>query len=182
MVKAVEVFNRKGFDGTSMEDLAKRLGITKSAIYHHVAGKNQLLDLALGRALDGLGEAVDEARALDASAIVTLEHLLRGSVRVLIAQKPFVTLLLRVRGNTDVERRALERRKAYDRYAAELVAQAAADGTVRPDLDPVVTARLLFGMVNSLTEWARPTRAADVDELADAICAVAFRGIRIATA
>ena len=109
---------------------------------------------------------------------VTLEQLLRGSVRVLIAQKPFVTLLLRVRGNTDVERRALERRKAYDRYAAELVAQAAADGTVRPDLDPVVTARLLFGMVNSLTEWARPSKAADVDELADAICAVAFNGIR----
>ena len=175
---SAEEFTRKGFDGTSMEDLAKRLGITKSAIYHHVAGKNQLLELAVGRALDGLAVAVDESTALDGRAFDRLEYLVRASVRVLVAEKPFVTLLLRVRGNTEVERRALDRRKEFDRYVADLVAQAADEGTVRPDLDPATTARLLFGMVNSLTEWARPTRPADIDALADAVCAVAFDGIR----
>ena len=179
---SAEEFTRKGFDGTSMEDLAKRLGITKSAIYHHVAGKNQLLELAVGRALDGLGVAVDESRALDGQAIDRLEYLVRASVRVLVAEKPFVTLLLRVRGNTDVERRALDRRKEFDRYVADLVAQAADQGAVRPDLDPATTARLLFGMVNSLTEWARPTDPADVEALADAVCSVAFDGIRAAAA
>ena len=44
---AVEVFNERGYDGTSMEDLSHRLGITKSAIYHHVSGKEDLLRLAL---------------------------------------------------------------------------------------------------------------------------------------
>ncbi|HEU5271659.1 MAG TPA: helix-turn-helix domain-containing protein, partial [Jatrophihabitans sp.] len=39
---AVEVFNERGYDGTSMEDLSRRLGIAKSAIYHHVAGKEEL--------------------------------------------------------------------------------------------------------------------------------------------
>lgn len=34
---AVAAFNERGYDGTSMEDLAARLGISKSAIYHHVS-------------------------------------------------------------------------------------------------------------------------------------------------
>jgi AcrR family transcriptional regulator len=175
---SAEVFTRKGFDGTSMEDLAARLGITKSAIYHHVSGKNQLLELAVGRALDGLAGAVEASLALDGPAIERLSYLVEASVRVLVEQKPFVTLLLRVRGNTDVERRALDRRKEFDRYVADLVAQAEDEGAVRPDLDPATTARLLFGMVNSLTEWARPTSPEEVDALAAAVAAVAFDGIR----
>ena len=50
---AVEVFNRHGFEATSMNVLADNLGITKSAIYHHVPSKGDLLRLALDRALDG---------------------------------------------------------------------------------------------------------------------------------
>ena len=147
---AVEVFNERGYDGTSMEDLSRRLGIAKSAIYHHVSGKEELLRLALDRALDGLFAVADEARALLAPAIERLERLVRGSVEVLQAELPYVTLLLRVRGNTDVERAALNRRRAFDRVVADLVKQAERDGDIRPDVDPAVTARLLFGMVNSL--------------------------------
>ena len=80
---AVEVFNERGYDGASMEDLSKRLGIAKSGIYHHVSGKEELLRLALDRALDGLWEAAERARALDAPAIVRLETLVRDAVAVL---------------------------------------------------------------------------------------------------
>ncbi|HRW18701.1 MAG TPA: TetR/AcrR family transcriptional regulator [Dermatophilaceae bacterium] len=174
----VEVFNKKGFDGTSMEDLSRRLGISKSAIYHHVASKDELLDLAVSRALDGLGDAMAHSRDLEGSAVARLEHLIRASVHVLVERKPFVTLLLRVRGNTEVERRALQRRRTFDQYCAKLVMEAAADGAVRPDIDPAVTARLLFGMVNSLIEWARPQTDQDVELLADAVWALAFDGMR----
>lgn len=174
----VEVFIKKGFDGTSMEDLSQRLGISKSAIYHHVSSKNELLDLAVNRALDGLAEAMARTRELEATAVVRLEYLIRESVVVLTERKPFVTLLLRVRGNTEVERRAMQRRRAFDQYAASLVMAAAAEGSVRPDIDPTVTARLLFGMVNSLIEWARPATAQDVGRLADSVWALAFEGMR----
>jgi AcrR family transcriptional regulator len=172
---AIQVFNERGYDGTSMEDLSQRLGITKSAIYHHVQSKEELLRLGIDHALDGLFGVLDETRRLDARAIVKLEHLVRGSVEVLQARLPYVTLLLRVRGNTEVERSALQRRRQFDRYVAGLVKQAEADGDVRPDVDPGVTARLLFGMVNSLTEWYRPAHS----ELADAVCAIAFDGLRV---
>jgi AcrR family transcriptional regulator len=177
---AVEVFNERGYDGASMEDLSRRLGIAKSAIYHHVSGKEELLRMALDRALDGWAEAAERARELDAPAIERLEMLVRGTVAVLETRLPYVTLLVRVRGNTDVERAALERRRSFDRLVASLVEQAERDGDVRADLDPKVTARLLSGMINSVVEWYRPgSRQAGRVSLADAVCAMAFDGLRV---
>ncbi len=173
----VDVFIQKGFDGTRMEDLSQRLGISKSAIYHHVTSKNELLDIAVSRALDDLGEVMELNRRIDADPVVRLEHLIRASVGVLIARKPFVTLLLRVRGNTDVERRALQRRKAFDQYCADLVTEAVGQGLARPDIDPNVTARLLFGMVNSLIDWARPQTESEVLALSNAVWGLAFDGM-----
>lgn len=173
----VEVFIDRGFDGTTMHDLSQRLGISKSAIYHHVAGKDDLLRLALDRALGGLDEVVEHTREFDASSIARLEHLVRASVRVLVAQKPFVTLLLRVRGNTEVERHALRRRREFDRFAADLVRVAEEEGSVRPGAHPELTARLLFGMINSLVEWVRPATDEEVDALADAVWNMAYIGI-----
>jgi len=176
---AVGVFNRRGYDGTSMEDLARTLGITKSAIYHHVRSRDELLRLALDRALDGLFAAAAEAEALDGRAIDRLEHLVLASVAVLVERLPFVTLLLRVRGNTDVERAALDRRRDFDRRVARLAEQAVTEGDLRPDIDPAVTARLLFGLVNSLVEWYRPGGGLGAAELAVAVRAVAFEGLRV---
>jgi AcrR family transcriptional regulator len=176
---ATTVFNERGYDGTSMEDLSRRLGITKSSIYYHVDSKEDLLRLALDRALDGLFAVADAVKADDRPAIERLEQLVRGSVLVLAERLPCVTLLLRARGNTATERRALARRREFDEIVADLVKQAEQDGDIRPDVDPGVTARLLFGMVNSLVEWYRPGHAAVDDGLADAVCAVAFDGLRI---
>jgi AcrR family transcriptional regulator len=176
---AVEVFNERGYDGTSMRELSERLGIAKSAIYHHVTGKEELLRLALDRALTGLSAVADRARVLPAPAIERLEYLVRGSVEVLEAESPYVTLLLRVRGNTTVERAALDRRRAFDRFVADLVGAAQRDGDIDPDRDALITARLLFGLVNSIVEWYRPTRRAGAQPLADAVCAMAFDGLRV---
>ena len=176
---AVKVFNERGYDGTSMEDLSKKLGITKSAIYHHVSSKEELLRLAVDRALDGLFAVAEEAHASQGRAIDRLEHLVRASVRVLVDRLPFVTLLLRVRGNTKVERQALARRREFDHLVSKLVQQAEAEGDIRPDVDPSITSRLLFGMVNSLIEWYKPRRGANGDEIADAVCKIAFDGLRL---
>jgi AcrR family transcriptional regulator len=175
---AVSVFNERGYDGTSMEQLSQRLGITKSSIYHHVDGKEDLLRMALDRALDGLFEAIADAQDAGGPAIRRLERLVYRSVEVLAERLPYVTLLLRVRGNTEVERSALERRRQYDRVVADLVRQAEAEGDIRTDVDPGTTARLLFGMVNSIVEWYKP-HGDDSSRLATTVCAVAFDGLRV---
>jgi AcrR family transcriptional regulator len=175
---AVAVFNERGYDATSMEELAARLGVTKSAIYHHVPSKGELLRLALDRALDALFAVTEEPGATAGRAIDRLEHVVRGSVRVLADELPFVTLLLRVRGNSAVEQAALQRRRAFDAFVTGLVRAAEEEGDVRPDVDPAVTSRLLFGTVNSLTEWYRPGRGLDAAALADALVVTVFDGLR----
>lgn len=175
---AVAVFNERGYDGTSMEDLARALGVTKSAIYYHVPGKEQLLARALDRALDGLFELAADERAATGPAIDRLEWVVRQSVRLLIDRLPYVTLLLRVRGNSLTEQAALERRREFDAFVSHLVKEAAAEGGIRADLDPALVTRLLFGTVNSITEWYRPARGASADDLADALVKMAFGGLR----
>jgi AcrR family transcriptional regulator len=174
---AVQAFNERGYDATSMGTLAERLGTSKSAIYYHVSGKEELLRLALERALGNLERLLDEPDPA-ASALDRLERVLRGAVRVLVAELPFVTLLLRLRGNTDVEREALVRRRKFDHAVARLVEEAVADGALRSDVDARTATRLLFGMVNSLVEWYRPGGGLSADQLADAVVAMAFEGLR----
>lgn len=94
---AVQAFNERGYDATSMGELAERLGTSKSAIYYHVSGKQELLRLALERALGNLERLLEEPDA-DATALERLERVIRGAVRVLVDELPFVTLLLRLRG------------------------------------------------------------------------------------
>jgi len=176
---AVKVFNERGYDGTSMEDLSRELGITKSAIYHHVVGKEELLRLAVNRALVGLFAVLDDVSAMDAPALMRLEELARRSVLLLVAELPFVTLLLRVRGNTKAERQALARRREFDTAVASLVTQARDEGDLRPDVDPALIARLLYGMINSVVEWYRPRGGGRPADLAEVIVTVAFDGLRI---
>ena len=174
----VRVFIERGYDATSMEDLARATGRTKSSIYHHVTGKAQLLELALARATDALLAVLEEPSSTSGPAVDRLEHVLRRSAQVLAAQLPYVTLLLRVRGNTDVERAALERRREVDRLLSALVEQAVEQGDLRADLDPRLVTRLVFGMLNSTTEWYRTGGEHGPHELERALVALAFDGLR----
>jgi AcrR family transcriptional regulator len=175
---AVALFNERGYEATSVDEVATRLGVTKSAIYHHVPSKVELLRLALDRALDALFAVTSETGATTGPAIDRLEYVVRGSVRVLAAELPFVTLLLRLRGNTEVERTALQRRREFDRVVTGLVRAAEHEGDVRTDVDPAVISRLLFGTVNSLSEWYRPGGDLSADDLADAVVTITFSGLR----
>ncbi|MFE4856156.1 TetR/AcrR family transcriptional regulator [Streptomyces sp. NPDC056670] len=177
---AVRIFNERGYDGTSMEHLSKAAGISKSSIYHHVAGKEELLHRAVSRAIDGLFGVLDEPGAGRGRSIERVEYVTRRTVEVLTAELPYVTLLLRVRGNTKTERWAMERRREFDQRVSDLLKAAVADGDLRADLDIRLATRLLFGMVNSLVEWYRPQREgeADGDQVADTVVRMAFEGLR----
>ncbi|AZK95248.1 MULTISPECIES: TetR/AcrR family transcriptional regulator [Streptomyces] len=177
---AVRIFNERGYDGTSMEHLSQAAGISKSSIYHHVAGKEELLRRAVSRALDGLFGILDESGAQRGRAVERVEYVVRRTVQVLVADLPYVTLLLRVRGNTKTERWAMERRREFDHRVVELLRAAAAEGDLRTDVDTRLATRLLFGMVNSLVEWYRPHPGGgwEGDQVAETVVRIAFDGLR----
>ena len=175
---AIDLFNRKGYDATSIGDVAEELGVTKSAVYHHVPSKEHLLAEALDEALDELEAAVGRRRFGRRVGVRTAARVVRRSVEVLVDHQPAVTLLLRVHGNSEWRRPRCAVAAAIDARLADLVGEAVAEGSLRADLDPDVVSRLLFGMVNSLVEWYRPSGPVDVEQLADAMTAIAFEGLR----
>jgi AcrR family transcriptional regulator len=174
---AVRVFLERGYDGTSMADLAQAAGITKSSFYYHVSSKEELLDRGVGRALDALFAVLDEPGALSGPAIDRLRYIVRRMTQIVTERLPEVALLTRARGNTDAEKRALGRRREFDRAVTRLMGQAIRDGDIRGCDDPGLATRLTLGMAVSVVEWYRPDGSIGAGELVDAVERMAFGGL-----
>ncbi len=174
---AVRVFLRHGYDGTSLDQVAAAAGISKSSLYYHVTGKEELLTRGVDRAFDALFGVLDEPGATTGRYLERLKHVVRRQVEITVERLPEVALLLRVRGNTRAERHVLERRREFDRRIAELFAAAQRQGEVRTDIDPRLATRLLFGMLNSITEWYRPDGSLKADDIAECVFRMAFQGL-----
>jgi AcrR family transcriptional regulator len=174
---AVSVFRERGYDGSTLDDVARAAGITKASIYYHVRSKEELLARGVGRALDALFAVLDEPPARRGRASARLKYIVHRTIEITVDQLPEVTLLLRVRGNTPVERQIMERRRDFDHLIARVMRQAQRQGDIRADVEPRLATRLLFGMLNSITEWYRQGGKLDAPEVADAISRIAFQGM-----
>jgi AcrR family transcriptional regulator len=174
---ALRVFAERGYDGASMDDVARAAGITKASIYHHVSGKEALLERGLGRALDALFAILDEPAARAGRAAERLRHIVTRVAETTLHLLPELTVLFRVRGASRSEREALERRRQFDRVVTAIIVEAQRDGELRADLDPRLAARLIFGMSNSVVEWYRSGSPLSGEAVARAIAAIAFEGI-----
>jgi AcrR family transcriptional regulator len=173
---ALRVFAERGYDGASMDDVARAAGITKASIYHHVSGKEALLDRGLTRALDALFGILQEEAARKGRAVERLRYVVRRVADTTLKLLPELTVLVRVRGGSKSERAALERRRAFDRAVTELIVQAQRDGDVRAGLDAHLITRLIFGMSNSVVEWYR-TGSLSRETIAGTIVGLAFEGM-----
>ena len=178
MAVCVDVFNRHGYDATSMGMLAKHLGISKSAIYHHVDSKEAILEQALDDALGALEAAFDEVEAGQGSTGERVEAAVRATLQALADHMPQVTLLLRLRGNSDVELRAMERRRSITRRLGALLEAGQAEGSVRDDITPRNLARLTLGMINSIVDWFRPDGPHTVEDMVHSVTGVVLTGVR----
>lgn len=175
---AVKVFTERGYDGTSMANIADALGVHKSSIYHHVSGKEQLLDDAVKRALNALHGMLAEPGAVDGPAVERLRYVVRRTVEIMVRQLAEVTVLLRIRGNTPTERWAMSRRRDFDRAVQRIVSDSVAEGDLRSDVDPALATRLVFGMSNSVSEWYQAGGRLTAHDIATAVEKVTFEGLR----
>ena len=134
LAAAVTLFIEQGYDATSVADLAARLGLTKSALYHHFESKEQLLEMALDEALGGLEGVLDEpgARAVRGGA----PRLRAARGRAGAAGPAALRHAAAARPRQQRRRAAaLERRRAFDHEITGMVREAQAEGSVRADVD-----------------------------------------------
>lgn len=175
---AVRLFNDHGYEATTIGMIADQLGVSKSAIYHHVRSKEELLAAALDHAMGSLEAVLADEHAQTGDAVARLEFVMRGTVTVLTNELAEVTLLLRLRGNTELERRILQRRRHFDRAVAQLMQDLACEQNFGSDIEPRAATRLVFGMINSITEWYRPDGPLDQQALGDLVVRLVFQGLR----
>lgn len=165
----VKVFTDHGYDAATLELIAKRLGLSKSAVYHHFDSKSAMLELALEQVLGALEAVFTAPEAVVGKASDRIEFVVTGAVRVACEQRPSLLLLLRLHGNSEVELKAMERRRAFDAKLRQLFELALAEGSLRADFDPGLAERFTFGLINSLVEWYRPGGRFTPEEIADAV-------------
>jgi len=174
---AVRVFNRRGYEAASMEDVARETGITKSSLYYHVSSKEELLSRALERAFKWLLGVLDEPSAQSGTPLERLRHIVYRGVIITLAFVQEVELLQRVKGNTPTEREAMTRRRRFDSEVAKIVREAIAAGQVDASIDARLLTRLIFGLGNSLTQWYRPDGRLRPEQIAEAVSHLIFEGV-----
>ncbi len=141
---ALEVFAARGFDGTSVKDLAEAAGATQGLLYHYFPSKEALLEAALERhyflpELRRITAFDDQRPAAD-----VLLGLARGFARVLDEHRAVVQLMLREAPSNATVRQRLDRGRAEGvRLVADYLASRVDAGELRPH-DCENTARLLF--------------------------------------
>ena len=92
---ALAAFGMRGYDATSLDDLAADLGITKQAILYHYSSKEALLKATIELAVNELGSALSGAANPQARGFERIEDLVRATFS-LAARRPEVLGLVRL--------------------------------------------------------------------------------------
>jgi AcrR family transcriptional regulator len=174
---AARLFAERGYQGTSLADLAQELGVQKPSLYHHIASKEDLLwevandgAAAFHAALD----AVPEGRP--ASERIRLA--LRAHLRVVAQQLDVATVFVREWRHLEGERRDrfVAERRRYEERIRELFREGVEGSELRTDLDVATAALLFLSAANWAYTWLRPD--GNTDALADRFYAVLLDGMR----
>lgn len=175
---AARLFLDKGFDATSMADLAAATGLGKSSLYHHLSSKEELLAHICGRPLAELRAGLDEVRGADLSAGEQLGAALDHAARTALGNLAATNLIVTLKPTTETGRRVLRERRDHERALADLVAAAQEEGRARRGVEPLLLTRLVLGTINGLVAWYRPeTSDATPDEVREAVVAMMLAAV-----
>jgi len=177
LLTASRMFNRRGIDATSLDDIAGALGATKGAFYHHLDNKTELVVRCYRRALALYERFADAAAAgrtgLQRGAIGLYLNIQAHTAGLspLIQMVGVHALPAAARNEITARTRALQRR--FEAFGE----QGQADGSCRgSDFDAL--AQLAAGAFEWLPKWLPPDDPRAERQIADEIIGLLFRGIR----
>lgn len=174
---AARLFAERGYQGTSLADLADALGLQKASLYHHIEAKEDLLWEVAREGATAFRAALDGVPA-DAPAPERIRLALHAHLAVVAAQLDVATVFVREWQFLTGERRELflaERRRYEERIRA-LFRDGVEESALRTDLDVATAALLFLSAANWAYTWLRP--GGDTAALADRLYAVLLDGMR----
>ena len=164
--KAAHLFCVKGYDSTSMSDIADAVGITKAGLYYFVEGKEHLLYLITDYGLDLLEETVVKPLEGIQDPKEWLRVLIVKHVRMVMHRPREVTIILHERTGLTGEYREkiLKRKKAYITLVRDRLIELQQKGIAR-SVDATAATYFLLGSLNWVYQWYKDDGRLDEQDL-----------------
>jgi AcrR family transcriptional regulator len=166
---AARVFHEKGYESTSIQDIADAVGILKGSLYYYINSKEDLLFEILEAAHTDALSIIAETRAVEGSALQRVRKFVTLHVRFNAENLVRMGVFFQDFRSLSPERRRVivEDRDHYDQFLRSLIREGQQEGVICPDLDPKLTAIAILGMMNWIYHWYRPGAGASAAELAE---------------
>ena len=177
---AVELFANKGFDGTSVQEIVQRAQVTKGAMYHYFTSKDDLLYEIYHGLISAQLADLDEILSRRMSPPDTVHAIIANLIGTTAARAEETAVFVREMHRLDDERLAAiraDRRRYHETFRA-VVAKAQADGAFSAAVSAETVTLMVFGMVNQLPRWYRPTGPMTSAQLAEEVTAFVLAALR----
>lgn len=180
--EAVALFYARGFTGTTLDDIAAELGVTKPFIYTHFRSKNDLLAAVCLPTIQKSVAAVEYAVETTGTPTEKLRLAVAGFARVVIERQANIAIFFREEKNLAPEALAeiVQEQKKFDRLLSNLLANGVAAGEFEiPDIS--LAALAIGGMISWSYTWHRPNGRLSTEELCDRMAdfALQMAGVRL---
>jgi AcrR family transcriptional regulator len=174
---AARLFAERGYQGTSLADLAGELGVQKPSLYHHIDSKEDLLWEVAWEGAEAFHGALDGVPA-GVPATERIRLALRAHLAVVAGQLDVATVFVREWRHLSGARRELfvAERRRYEERVRDLFRDGVERSELRTDLDVATAALLFLSAANWAYTWLRP--GSSTDELADRLYAALLDGMR----
>jgi AcrR family transcriptional regulator len=178
---AARLFRDRGYDATSMQDIAEEFGTLKSTLYHYVTTKEDLLWAIVAQPFNDL---VDDAAALFADRSVPLTERIRGAITAhcesFARHYPHMVVATRENGETLSPDRRAELMGLRDRYAGlwkQAITAGKRSGEIRADVDVGIAVQAVLGMINWMFRWFHPDGGMSPAKIGDQFATIFVSGI-----
>ncbi|WP_271585061.1 TetR/AcrR family transcriptional regulator [Bradyrhizobium sp. CCBAU 45389] len=179
LAEAGRLFASKGFEGTSMRDIALACGISKSLLYHHFSNKDEIYArVAVGSTLELYLFVRDRipdgppSQKIRAFMVATAEYFRRYRWAWIASTTAFWNDPDRHR-----HKERLTRRDRFENFLRGLIQEAIDAGEIRK-VDVPMTGRLILSSLNWMHRWYNPNKSATPEQIADIFFDMIFNGLR----
>jgi AcrR family transcriptional regulator len=150
---AAHCFNRKGFSGTSLKDVANMLGLTDPALYYYVRNKEELVYRCYVRAADVGREAMDRAVAEGGTGLEQVQRYLRYHIEFMVGEHGPIAIMSEIPSLKPEHRdEVLELSRRHSLNFEKILERGIADGSIR-QCDVRMTGNAIMGSINWIPKW-----------------------------